>query len=512
MKRPAYSRIAAIGLTIISTVLVGLAVGTWPPGGSSSAQQAASQPTDRQPAGLEPRESSASPLKAVADGKADATAALQQLVDSGIGHIRLPKGVYRITEPIVVDLATRGYTSITGDGVARIEMAGPGPALKFVGTHFKSADPDGFEQQVWERERMPLVDGLAIVGVHPEAIGIQAVGTMQLTITRVHVRRVWHAIHLVRHNRNVVVADCHLYENRGAGIYYDDVDLHQSNITGCHISYNAGGGIVARRGNVRNIHITGCDIESNMSPQFPPTANVLIDSAGSQYGTGEVAITGCTIQHNNPSPDSANIRILGRSAPARAVELVREGNVTITGNVLSDVKVNIHLKDCRGVAITGNTFWMGYEHDLLIEDCSNIVVGPNNFDRNPRYDYGNTAQANNGLVIRDSVDCTLTGLHITGVWRKSAGLLIEDCKRFNVTNCTILDCDNAGLLAKNLQDSRISGCLIRDDRPQAKSKSLVAIGGSGNMILGNLLGSPPQIPDAVGLVGENYEGQRTKDQ
>jgi hypothetical protein len=490
MKRPSNVRSVAIVLT----ALVCLVLGTWLSSGLTTGLATA------QPAGANSR---APRLEAVADGKTDATAALQQVVDSGAGYIRLPKGTYRITKPIVIDLAKYGFTSITGDGVARIDMAGPGPALKFVGTHFKSADPQGFQQQVWDHERMPTVDGLAIVGAHPEAIGIEAVGTMQLTITRVHVRQALHAIHLVRHNRNIVITDCHLYENRGVGVLYDDVDLHQSNITGCHISYNAGGGIVSRAGNVRNIHITGCDIESNMSRQSPATANVLIDSAGSQYGTGEVAITGCTIQHNNPSPGSANIRILGRSAPARDLNLVREGNITITGNVLSDVKVNLHLKDCRGIAITGNTFWMGYEHDLLIEDCSNIVVGPNNFDRNPRYDYGNTAQANNGVVIRGSVDCTLTGLHITSVWRKPAGLLIEDCRRFNVTGCTILDCDNAGLLVNNLKDSRISDCLIRDDRPQAKSLSLQATGGAGNMIVDNMLGVPPQIPDDIGLVKDN---------
>jgi hypothetical protein len=146
---------------------------------------------------------------------------------------------------------------------------------------------------------------------------------------------------------------------------------------------------------------------------------------------------------------------------------------------------------------------MGYEHDLLIEDCSNIVVGPNIFDRNPRYDYGNTAQANNGVVIRGSVDCTLTGLQITNVRRKAAGLLIESCRWFNVTGCTILDCDNVGLLVRNLTDSRISGCLIRDDRPEAKSISLQATGGGGNMIVDNLLGAPPQIPDDIGLVNDN---------
>ena len=252
---------------------------------------------------------------AVGDGVADDTAAIQRAVDSGIGDIRLPRGDYRITRPIVVDLDKFGPVSITGAGTARVVMAGPGPAFQMVGTHFKSADPKGFEERVWLRQRMPLVEGIIIAGEHPEAIGIQALGTMELTVTRVHVRGCLHAIHLVKNNRNVAIADCHLYENSGVGVYYDDVNLHQSVITGCHISYNLGGGIVSRAGNVRNLHITGCDIESNMGLDTPPTANVLIDCTESPVGTGEVAITGCTIQHNHLSPEGANIRILGGSKP-----------------------------------------------------------------------------------------------------------------------------------------------------------------------------------------------------
>jgi hypothetical protein len=60
--------------------------------------------------------------------------------------------------------------------------------------------------------------------------------------------------------------------------------------------------------------------------------------------------------------------------------------------------------------------------NLLIEDCSNIIVGANNFDRDPRYDYG---------------------------------------------------------------DSRISGRLISDSRPDAESVSLKVTGGKGNMIANN---------------------------
>jgi hypothetical protein len=423
---------------------------------------------------------------AIGDGKADDTAAIQKAVDNGDGIVRFPRGIYRLTKPVIIDLDKIGPISLSGDGTAHVVMAGPGPAFKFVGTHQGTADPKTFKDNVWAKQRSPMLDGLEIVGDHAQAVGVEATGTMQLTITRLVVRKALHGLHLTVRNRNIIISDCHLYENHGVGVFYDDVDLHQSNITGCHISYCAMGGVVSRKGNVRNIQITGCDLESNMSPATDPTANVLIDCTDSVYGTGEVAITGCTLQHNNPSPGSANIRIIGRSKPAKDMPLVREGNVTITGNVLSDVKVNVHLKDCRGVVLTGNTLWQGYTHNLLIEDSTNIVVGPNIFDRNPRYNYGNTQEANNSLVVRNCEDCTLTGLHINGVWRDPAALLIEKCRRMHVTNCTILDCDNLGLMLKDVRDSRVAGNMIRDDRKGRKDvPSLLVVGGAGNQVVDN---------------------------
>jgi hypothetical protein len=378
-------------------------------------------------------------------------------------------------------------------------MDGPGPAFLFKGTHQKSADPSGFSQDVWDRQRMPLVDGVAIHGAHKDAVGIEARGTMQLTVTRSHFRHLRHGIHLTGNNRNIIIANCHIYENHGIGVFYDDVNLHQSNITGSHISYNQGGGIVSRKGNVRNIHVTGCDLEGNMSPDRPPTANILIDSRNSRYGTAEVAITGCTIQHNNHSPDSANIRIVGESFPSEGLPRVREGNVTITGNVLSDVKINIHLMSCRGATITGNTFWQGYRHNLLIEDSAYIVVGLNNFDRNPRYNYGNTQAANNSIVIRNSEDCTLQGLAVSNVWRDPAALTLTNCRRMHLSNSTILDSDHIGLLLESVSDSIISGMLIRNDRTPQRRKGaftgIKVVGGEGNVLQNNILDSPIQVED-----------------
>lgn len=431
----------------------------------------------------------------------DETQAIQRAVQRG-GEIVLPARRVRLTRTVVIDLNRSGYTSLRGNGITQIVMAGPGPAFLVVGTHFESADPGRFEQAVWQRQRMPLIDGIGIEGAHPQASGIAARGTMQLTITRVHLRHLLHGIHLLENNRNLIIADCHIYDNAGVGVYYDQVNLHQSNITGCHISYNRGGGIVSRGGNVRNIHITGCDLESNMGPDTPPTANVLIDCRGSRYGTAEVAITGCTIQHNHTSPDSANIRILGRTEGPEPDAPNREGNVTITGNVLSDVQVNLHLRECRGVAVTGNTFWMGYRHNLLLEQCSNVVIGANNLDRNPRYAYGDALEATNSVVVRDCSDLTLNGLHVTNVWKSPAGVLIERSRRLNITNCTILDCDNCGLLLRDVSDSRVSDCLIRNDRPNQTAKSLVIEGGKNRLLADNLLEPPADGSEEEGATNE----------
>jgi len=263
--------------------------------------------------------------------------------------------------------------------------------------------------------------------------------------------------------------------------------------------------VVIRGGNVRNVHIGNCDIESNMAPDAPPTANVLIDCTGGV--AGEVAITGCTIQHANNAPGGANIRVLGRGTegPSARPEAqnTNEGHITISGNVLSDVRVNVHLQGARGVTLTGNTFWMGFDHDLLVEDSSNVVVGPNNFDRNPRYEYTRVS-ARGGLAFRRSRDCTILGLHVNGVRHHAAAVEIDQCIRFNVTGASILDCDGTGLKLTGSSFTKISNCLVRDDRPAANpAPSLVVAGGQSNTITDNVLDRAGEIAGASGVSRNN---------
>lgn len=446
-----------------------------------------------------PKKSSASRLRK--NGTGDNSSALQKLVDSKKGGIRLARGVYRITKPIVINLDEVGVTSITGDGTATVVMAGPGPAFRFVGTHQGTADPSTVKDNVWTRQRAPMVTGIEIVGDHNQACGIQADGTMQLTISKVVLRKLQHGIHLVNRNRNVIIESCHIYENSGIGIFYDSVDLHQSNIVGSHISYNYGGGIVVKSGNVRNIHIGTCDIEGNMSKDGEPTANILLDSTGGSIA--EVAITGCTIQHSHNAKDSANIRVNGECTPRPFTSETRHGHLTIANNVLSDVQVNVDLLNVRSVTMTGNTVWKGYQHDLRMQNCSHVVIGNNMFDRNPRYNYGDGKTARQGLLLTECNDCTLTGNHIVSAGDIPAALQLTKCNRINITGASVLDAKNTGILLTDVTNSRISNCIVNSTNAGTSAASIKIEGGKGNMIVNNQLGVDLQTSDLTAYIDGN---------
>ena len=292
----------------------------------------------------------------VGDGQADDTAALQKLVDAG-GSVALPKGRYRLTKTVTVDLAKLGAAGISSDGTATLIMAGPGPALKIVGTHGGTAAPKSFKPETWA-QRTPVVQGLEIVGAHAEADGIEANGTMQLTLSRLTIRECRHGIRLAVRNRNVVIADCHLYRNRGVGLFLDNVNLHQTNVTGCHISYNLGGGIVAIGGEVRNLHvedsqnivITGNNFDRN--PRYLVNGNglaekngVLLRRVADSAFSGNVVVGVHGKEAAVDVEDGTRLRITDNSildSDGHALRLTRLSRSLVTGNLLRDDRREKH--------------------------------------------------------------------------------------------------------------------------------------------------------------------------
>ncbi len=416
------------------------------------------------------------------DGKTDDTVAIQRCVAKG-GQVTFPSGTYRIRETILIELDKAGYTSLQGTGAAKVVMAGEGPAFKFLGTNEAQESLVKTREQIWERERMPSVDGLSIQGRHAKADGIQAEGTVQFTVTRTHIRGVRHGIHLVKSNRNVIVSDSHIYANRGIGIFYDDVYVHQSNITGCHLSYNLGGGIVSRAGDVRNIQVGSCDLESNLDPEGPPTANILLDSRGAIKGVAEVAIVGCTIQHSYKGPGGANIRIIG-AAKEPVDPDIRKGHIAIANNVLSDVQTNIELQNVRAAALTGNTMWRGYQRNILVEGSRDIVISSNTMGRSPRYSTRGRPTETNAVMIKGCQDVIFNANVLSLTRNTPAGLTVESSRRINITNNTIVDCDGPEILLDRVLLSRVSGCILNDARKDGPN--VKQTGGSSVQVVGNL--------------------------
>jgi parallel beta-helix repeat protein len=436
------------------------------------------------------------------DGRADDTLAVQRAVDQG-GAIQFPRGDYRITRTIAIDLAKCGPVSLTGQGgVGRIIMAGPGPAFRLTGAHTGTADPESFKPGVWQRERMPQIEALEIVGDHAEADGIEFVRVMQPTLARVLIRDVRHGIHLVERNRNLIIDSCHVYHCRGVGIFFDHVNLHQANIHGNHVSYCKGGGIKAVGSEIRNLQIVGNDIEYNYDPEATESADVWIDSTGGSVREG--AIVGNTIQAKI-SPGGANLRLVG---PA---DINKVSMFAVTGNHISNQEVNIHLKNCRGVVLSGNSLALSGRRNLLIEGSRHIVVGPHSLDHNP--DYRRAADVLDGIALRSCDGCSLNGVLIEGAaaGNDKAGAAIEliDCRETTLSGCQIFEPRWRGIYVERCRNTRITGCTITDrgDRPTMRAGIEVVEGSRGTRVVGNTIGrgsrSDVVMAEGTGTAGDN---------
>jgi len=409
------------------------------------------------------------------DGQTDDSSAICRAISEGDGFLLFPRGDYLLTKPIEIELSESGRIGIYGGGVAKLIMAGSGPAIRLVGTHKGTAGPSTVSEVVWQKERMPIVNGLEIMGEHPEADGIELEYTMEATLSELFIHKCRHGVHFINRNRNSIVSSCHIYHNKGCGVYFEDVNLHQVNIADSHISYNAGGGIKVFNSEIRNLQICGNDIEYNYNLETEESADVWLDTREGSIREG--TIVGNTIQAS-PSPGGANIRMIGQSQ-----EIAHKiGLFSISGNLISSQKTNIHLKYCRGVVISGNTLFSGHEHSIHSEDSSNIVVGPNIFDHNP--DYGKDTL--DGLLLENCSGCTLSGFHFVDT-KADAVVRLRNCSEINMTGCQILNPQNIGVLLENVRNCRVSNCTILDSRePKIIQKAIKVVGGDNNVIADNL--------------------------
>ncbi|HPO71796.1 MAG TPA: right-handed parallel beta-helix repeat-containing protein [Armatimonadota bacterium] len=393
------------------------------------------------------------------DGVADDTAALQRALDETAGELRLAPGTYRLTRPLEVRL-DRGRRAISGSGgTARLLMAGLGPAVRLTGTHRGSAAPEQTAGEVADSQRMPVLFDLEIAGEHPEADGVEIAYAWQPTLSRVQVQRCRHGIHVVANNRNVLISDCHIYHNAGAGIFLDKVGLHQINIIGSHISYNRRGGIKVWRSEIRNLQITGNDIEYNFDRDADVSADVWIETGTSSVR--EVTIASNTIQAV-PTSGGSNIRVIGHSVEVGH----KAGLISIAGNIISSQETNVYLQWARGITFTGNTFFNGQRHSIHARQSTHLLVGSCVFDHNP--DYPRDAQ--DGLLFEECEGVTLTGLHLVdllaGSPERGGAIELRACRGVSITDCQILNPAHRGIALERCDRVLVANCLIADTRAQ----------------------------------------------
>ncbi len=436
---------------------------------------------------------------ATGNGTADDTQAIRHAVEAGDGMLHFPPGVYRIAQSIELPLGDVGPLAISGaGGTARVVMAGPGPAFRLVGTHRGSGDPQSVTRSVFEKQRLPTIRDIEVVGDHPDADGVELVETMQAIIDGVRINRCRHGIHLVRRNRNVVISNCHAYHNRGVGVFLDQVNLHQINIVACHISYNRLGGIRIDASEVRNLQITGNDIEYNNHAKHgtepEPTAEIHIDVTKAGASVNEVTIASNTIQATT-SPGGANIRIVDDGQEAERPP----GLFAITGNVIGSQENNVHLRGCYGFAITGNCIYSCSQRNLVIENSRQIVVSGNTFRRHtPNMATGIRVEGSSEITING---CTILDEHPAGQETGASLLELRDCERVSVSGCQFTGGVPAGVDARDCHGTSITACTIHDPRGDIKSVHAIRFEGrcEKNLVALNTIGPTIGEPLSIGV-------------
>jgi len=433
------------------------------------------------------------------DGKHDDTNAIQHCVEQGDGAVEFLRGDYLITAPIELDTAQFGRLGVSGSsGTAKVIMAGAGPAFRVVGDHQGSASPATMKPEVWQSQRMPILENIEIEGKHEAADGVQLTGTVQAVIRNVGLRGLQHGIHLVGRNRNVIIDGCHIYHCTGAGIWMVDLNLHQINIVGSHISYNRLGGIRIERSEIRNLQITGNDIEYNTNNSHrikdKPTAEIYIDSTAEGATVEEVTIASNTIQAR-PSPEGANIRIMG---PAKATGRPR-GLFAISGNVIGNQTNNIHLTDLYGVSISGNSIYSAGKYNVLLEKCRQIVLGGNHLRTH-------TPPLNAGIRVVDSKDSIFNGCQMLDESSEgqTSGLPLMEldrCQRLTISGCQLVSPANHCLVVRDSSDVLLSGCTLTNQVEKSHDESAIhwTGEGSGNVVVGCRIEGELDIADSAGV-------------
>lgn len=424
---------------------------------------------------------------AAGDGTTDDTDAVRHAIDDGDGVLEFSRGTYRITAPVEIDLAQTGPMSVRGEGgVARIVMAGAGPAIRILGTHEGTADPDQVKAGVWKSERTPTVSAIEIVGEHAEADGIELVKTMQATLDRVAIRRCRYGVRLAERNRNVLITACHIYQCGKVGIFMDRCNLHQMIISACHVSYSGEVGIKSDGGDLHNLQITGNDIEYNYTDGVAGCADIWFDAR--EGVASEITIASNTIQAR-VSEQGTNLRVTGNNAAdGRCARLI-----AITGNVLGSQSRNIELHHVERAAVTGNTLYDGKDLGVHVTHSDNVVIGPNTYG----WAVGRKREMSDRVLVERASALSVQGMTFRNSRAEANGGVVElrETTDSAVSDCQIVDAQGSGVRLESCRRCRVTDNSVTWPETGGEKYDAIVVAGASadNLLAHNLVQGPIRV-------------------
>ena len=141
-------------------------------------------------------------------------------------------------------------------------------------------------------------------------------------------------------------------------------------------------------------------------------------------------------------------------------------------------QVNLWLRHCRGVVVTGNSFATAYERSVVLEHCRHVVIGTNTFDHNPDY----TGDRIDGIRIVGSAGVNLQNLILEGCRAggpdEGGAIEVVDSSEVLILGCQVLDPKFRGIDIRNCRNTKVSECQVVDRRARPTMRDLIHIVGS----------------------------------
>ena len=223
---------------------------------------------------------------------------IQRAFDSAYGKIvSFESGrEYNIDSTVV---AKAGKVRGINGNNATLVLNGDITGVRYEGTLTGSANPgEANNRELDLKESNAFIERLRVTSKNGhEGRGIEITKLISANIENCHAFNLKNGIVIKGRNRNLIFENCHVRDNLENGLLFENVNLHQLNMTGMHIGYNKNG-ISIIDGEIANWQMSACDIESNSSSSYgQPESLINIETTeNGKTNMWEVNFSALTIQ------------------------------------------------------------------------------------------------------------------------------------------------------------------------------------------------------------------------